>query len=241
MPAYFAVLLLAAAASANPAADPLAAKLQRQTQALLDALVTGDKTVWDDLLVPDILYGSEDGTVKDKAKLLSEVAPLPKEITATIKVTKFQLRPHGDTAIVSWVAEETEGYHGQTIHAAYQEIDTWMSFPAGWKLVAAQVLALRTDPPRVSLAPAELDGYVGIYRLTPEVTYEIRREGNRLVGERKGRAAAPLEAEVRDVFFVPGDNRIRKIFQRGPDGRVTGFVERRESWDIQWKREAGVR
>jgi hypothetical protein len=49
MPASFAVLLLAAAASANPAADPLAAKLQRQTQALLDALVTGDKTVWDDL------------------------------------------------------------------------------------------------------------------------------------------------------------------------------------------------
>src|SRR3954467_932146 len=118
MPASFAVLLLAAAASANPAADPLAAKLQRQTQALLDALVTGDKTAWDDLLVPDILYGSEDGTGKDKAKPLSEVAPLPKGITATIKVTNFQLRRHADTAVVSWVAEETEGYHGQTIHAA---------------------------------------------------------------------------------------------------------------------------
>jgi hypothetical protein len=116
-------------------------------------------------------------------------------------VTKFQLRRHGDTAIVSWVAEETEGYHGQTIHAAYREIDTWMSF--------------RT-----------------------EITYEIRREGNRLVGERKGRGAAPLKAEARDVFFVPGDNRIRKIFQRGADGRVTGFVERRESWDIHWKRAA---
>jgi hypothetical protein len=24
-----------------------------------------------------------------------------------------------------------------------------------------------------------------------------------------------------------------------PNGRVTGFVERRESWDIQWKRAAG--
>ncbi|MFL5292171.1 MAG: DUF4440 domain-containing protein [Myxococcales bacterium] len=236
MRASFAALLLAAAASANPAADRLAAKLERQTQALLDALVSGDKTVWDDLLASDIVYGSEDGAVKDKAKLLSEVAPLPKRITAAIKVTKFRLRPHGHTAIVSWVAEETEGYHGQTIHAAYQEIDTWMSFPTGWKLVAAQVLALRTDPPEVSLAAAELDGYVGVYRLTPEITYEIRREGNHLVGERKRRAAAPLKAEARDVFFVPGDNRIRKIFQRGADGRVTGFVERRESWDIHWKR-----
>src|SRR4051794_9587916 len=156
----FAALLLAAAASANPAADRLAAKLERQTQARLDALVSGD---------------------------------------------------------------------------------TWMSFPTGWKLVAAQVLALRTDPPEVPLAAAELDGYVGVYRLTPEITYEIRREGDHLVGERKGRAAAPLKAEARDVFFVPGDNRIRKIFQRGADGRVTGFVERRESWDIHWKRAAAGR
>ncbi|MFL5423660.1 MAG: hypothetical protein ACJ783_01410, partial [Myxococcales bacterium] len=61
MRASFAALLLAAAASANPAADRLAAKLERQTQALLDALVSGDKTIWDDLLAPDIVYGSEDG------------------------------------------------------------------------------------------------------------------------------------------------------------------------------------
>jgi hypothetical protein len=43
MRASFAALLLAAAASANPAADRLAAKLERQTQALLDALVSGGR------------------------------------------------------------------------------------------------------------------------------------------------------------------------------------------------------
>jgi len=229
-------LLLAAGATASPAPDPLARTLEQKTQALFDALVRGDKTTWDDLLAPDIAYASEDGTIKDKAQLLSEVTPLPKGITARLEVTRFKLHRHGDTAVATYVAEETEGYFGQTIHASYQETDTWISFPAGWKLVASQVLALRTDPPETALTPAQQDAYAGVYRLTPEITYTIRREGNGLVGERKGRAKAPLKAELLDVLFVPGENRIRKIFQRGPDGGVTGFVERRESWDIQWTR-----
>ena len=43
-------------------------------------------------------------------------------------------------------------------------------------------------------------------------------------------------AEAPDVFFVKGDPRIRKIFQRDASGKITGFVERRESWDIAWIR-----
>jgi hypothetical protein len=38
------------------------------------------------------------------------------------------------------------------------------------------------------------------------------------------------------VFFIAGDPRIRKIFQRDVSGQVVGFVERRESWDIVWKK-----
>jgi hypothetical protein len=45
-----------------------------------------------------------------------------------------------------------------------------------------------------------------------------------------------LKAELPDLFFVPGQPRLRKVFQRGPDGRITGFVERRETWDVAWKR-----
>ena len=46
----------------------------------------------------------------------------------------------------------------------------------------------------------------------------------------------PLDVEVRDVLFVPGQPRIRKIFQRDPHGKITGFVDRRESWDLVWKK-----
>ena len=79
-------------------------------------------------------------------------------------------------------------------------------------------------------------GFVGVYELTPEVRYTIRRDGDTLVGQRAGRPEEPIKAEVADLFFVPGKPSLRKVFQRGPDGRITGFVERRESWDIAWKR-----
>jgi hypothetical protein len=45
-----------------------------------------------------------------------------------------------------------------------------------------------------------------------------------------------LKVELADCLFVPGQPRLRKVFQRDANGRVTGFVERRESWDIAWRR-----
>jgi hypothetical protein len=81
-----------------------------------------------------------------------------------------------------------------------------------------------------------MEEYVGRYALTSTITYDIRRQGDGLEGQQNGRKAEPLKLEAPDVLFVPGKPRYRTIFQRGPDGRVTGFAERREAWDLDWKR-----
>jgi hypothetical protein len=65
----------------------------------------------------------------------------------------------------------------------------------------------------------------------------IQWDGKQLVGGRQGREMKPLEVEMRDVLFIPGQPRIRKIFQRDANGKITGFVDRRESWDLLWRRE----
>jgi hypothetical protein len=75
-----------------------------------------------------------------------------------------------------------------------------------------------------------------VYALTPDVTYTIVRTNDGLTGERTGRKPEKLLVEVADSLFVPGRPRLRKIFQRNAEGRITGFVERRESWDIAWRR-----
>lgn len=80
-----------------------------------------------------------------------------------------------------------------------------------------QVLATLIDPPAIALPAAQLDEYAGTYQLTEAIRYPIRRDDEHLIDERTGRPAQELRVEARDVMFVPGQPRSRKIFQR--DGR----------------------
>ena len=214
----------------------IAAVLQKQTQEMMDAIAAGDRTPWTRYVDEAVVYAAEDGTTKSKAQLVEEIRPLPKDIWGKLRVTQFRTALHGKTAVTNYISEEDEGYFGQVIHARYLSTDTWIDTAAGWRLIASQVLALRDDPPEVRPDVARLDEYVGVYALTPDVTYTIRRDGDGLVGTRTGRKTEPLKVELADCLFVPGQPRLRKVFQRDPNGHVTGFVERRESWDIAWHR-----
>ena len=230
------VALGAAAAAADAPTDDVTKVLHRQTQELFDAVTSGDSTVWDRYLAADVTYADEAGARNDKSQLLASIKPLPAEIWGKLEMKDFVVHPHGETAITTYTVDETEGYFGQVIHARYLTTDTWQRGSQGWRLIAGQVLALLEEPPAVELSSARLDEYVGVYALTPKVSYSIRREGKGLTGERIGRPAQTLKAEVADLFFVPGQPRLRKVFLRDAEGRITGFVERRESWDILWKR-----
>jgi ketosteroid isomerase-like protein len=222
-------------ASAAPRED-VAALLQRQTQELMDAISGGKAAVWDKYLDPGLTYTTEEGTIQTKAEMVEGTKPLPAGVSGTIKVIDFKATVHGAVAAATYVSDEHESYHGHQLHCQYRSTDIWQKTPAGWRLIAGQVMALRTDPPSIQLKAALLDEYVGKYTLTPEITYEIRRTATGLEGQQNGRKAEPLLAEAPDDLFVPGKVRYRKIFQRAADGHVTGFAERREAWGIVWTR-----
>jgi len=228
--------VLFSAATATPASEDAGAVLHRQTQELMDAITHGSAAVWDRYLDAKAIYTAEDGTLQTKAQMVEGTKPLPEGVSGNIKVTDFKATVHGPVAITNYVSDEHEDYHGHKLHCQYRTTDTWLKTAAGWRLVAGQVLALRTDPPAVRLGARQAAEYVGRYALTPAITYEIRRQGDGLVGQQSGRQAEPLKAEAPDVLFVPGKTRYRKIFKRAPDGHITGFAERREAWDIDWKR-----
>jgi hypothetical protein len=46
--------------------------------------------------------------------------------------------------------------------------------------------------------------------------------------------------EVCGVFLAPGQPRSRRIFLRDSDGKITGFVDRREGADVRWNKVAAV-
>lgn len=219
-----------------PAPADAAAVLKAQTQEMLDAIAIGDARVWERYLDPRVTYLSESGEIETRASLLEQLKPLPAGITGHITLGRFDVKQFGDVAVVVHVDEESETYFGHELHAQYMTTATWRLGPDGWKLIATQVHASLLDPPAIALPADQLDDYVGTYRLTDAIDYTIRRDGDHLVGERTGRPPQALRVEVRDVLFVPGQPRSRKVFLRDPAGQIARFADRREARDIVWTR-----
>ena len=229
--------LLAGLLSTVSAAADDRALLTQAEQQMADAIASGDARVWDKYLDARVIYAEEDGSYKGKREMLKEIVPLPKGISGTIKVALLRYSEDGDTAVALFRQNEIEHYYGQTIHASYLTETVWKKRAGGWKQIAAQVLAERTDPPAIALPTAALQKFAGTYKLKDsEPKYVLTVVDGKLIGAKNGRKAAEWKAETRDVFFVPGDRRIRRIFRYNTRGNVTGFIERRESWDIVWEK-----
>jgi len=213
--------------------------LRARDQALLDAIVPGDKKVWDDALAPGAVYVDENGAVMNRSEFLQQLQPLPAGASGTLKITTYTAHISEDLATVIHVDDEQEMYHGQKLVARYLTTETWRRDGDQWKLYMVHVYAVPKDPPAITLPAKELEQYVGKYSGGQDLVYVIKFDGQRLVGGRQGSSMKPLDVEVRDVLFVPGQPRIRKIFQRDEHGNITGFVDRRESWDLVWKKVKG--
>jgi hypothetical protein len=132
--------------------------------------------------------------------------------------------------------DEEETYHGQQLTAQYLMTETWQRRDGIWKLLLVHAYSVLKEPKSVVLLAADLDAYTGRYAAAPDLIYTIERETDHLIAQREGRPKVVLKAEVRDVFFVSGQLRTRKIFERDSAGRVTAFVDRREGSDLAWRR-----
>ena len=232
----FALALFSMIATRASAAENVPEILHRQTQELLDAISTGSAAVWDRYLDGDLRYVDEGGRVLTKKQMVEGTKPLPEGVSGTIAVKEFDVAVHGSVAVATYVNDENEDFHGHKLHCQYRTTDTWLKTAKGWRLIAGQVLALRTDPPSVPLSAPLRNEYCGRYALTPTIAYEIRCNRDGLEGQQTGRKAEELRAEATDVLFVPGRPRYRYVFLRGAEGKITGFAQRREAWDLIWKR-----
>jgi hypothetical protein len=220
---------------ATPQAQDVPALLRARTAQLLDAITRGDPSVWEQALDANARVIDENGEVLDRKAMVASVRPLPPGISGAIRPIDFQVTVVGDVATTTYIADEDETFHGAQIHARYRMGETWVRRDGTWKLLSSQVLALRTDPPVVPTTAEQRKAYCGRYTLG-DLTYVVRCETDGLTGGSPGKPSKPLRFETPDVLFVPGEPRLRYLFQRDASGRVTGFLQRRESWDLTWKR-----
>ncbi len=225
--------------AARAQGDPAQTDLRRMTQELLDALAPGNLDPWQRYLDKGFVHMDENGVVRDREALLKEIQPLPAGLVGRIEIDAFQAAIHGNTAVTAYEIQEYLDYFGQPLRSRFRSVDTWLLSAGEWKLVAEHTAAVLKDPPAVRLPRETLDEYEGVYALTDEIQATIRVTDEYLTAERKDRPVVKYSAEFRDVFFAPGQPRIRRIFTRDGEGRVNGFVDRREGEDVRWKRTNG--
>src|ERR1700729_4259179 len=157
------IVLTVLALSATPAFADDRGFITTQMQEMADALVPGDAAVWDKYLDANVIYAEEDDTYKGKAEAITELQPLPKGLGGTIKIELLSYHEEGDVAVALFRQNETEHYFAQTIYAKYLTSTTWKKRADGWRMIAGQVLAERTDPPAIKLPASQIAQYVGTY------------------------------------------------------------------------------
>src|ERR1700739_983618 len=110
-------LVLCPALTAQPSITEK--ELVRRTQELYDSLVSGNQEPWKKYFADDCTFSDEKGRTFDKAKLVADITPLPKGYSGAIKIENVISRIIGNTAVLSYDANETETIFGQELHARY--------------------------------------------------------------------------------------------------------------------------
>jgi hypothetical protein len=233
-----AVFCLLAFLSAASAAEPRAIsqdELVRRSQELFDALVPGNQEPFKKYYADDAIFADEKGRTLDKAALIKDVAPLPKGYSGTIKLVHPQSRIGNGFAVLAYDLDETETIFGQELHARYHETNTWAYRNGTWQIIASQAHRYYEDPAVGAADPTQFDAYVGTYELSPGVTMEVTREGNRLFAQRSGRKREELFPEVPGLFFRK-DVEGRRLFRKDANGKIDALIDRRNNEDIVWKK-----
>jgi len=209
-------------------------ELVRRTQELYDAVASANQAPWKKYFADDCIFADEKGRVFDKSKLVADITPLPVGYSGTIKIENAQSRIIGNTAILSYDADETETIFGQKLKARYHVTDTWLQRNDNWQIIASQAHRYYEDPAIGTADSKKFADYIGTYELAPGQTRSIIAEGDKLFVERNGKKEQLLP-ETSEIFFRKGiEGRI--LFRYASTGKVDTLIDRRNNEDVIWRK-----
>ncbi|PYJ64604.1 MAG: hypothetical protein DME76_19580 [Verrucomicrobia bacterium] len=209
-------------------------ELVRRTQELYDAIGSGNRAPWKKYFADDCVFADEKGRVFDKPKLIADITGLPAGYSGTIKIENPQSRIIGNTAILSYDADETETIFGQNLKARYHITDTWLQRNGNWQIIASQAHRYYEDPAVGKADPKKFADYIGTYELAPGQTRSVIAEGDKLFVERNGKKEQLLP-ETSEIFFRKGvEGRI--LFRCNTNGKVDALIDRRNNEDVIWRK-----
>jgi hypothetical protein len=184
-------------------------ELVRRTQELYDSIVPGNQTPWKKYFADDCTFSDEKGRTLDKTKLVADITPFPKGYSGAIKIDNVISRIIGDTAVLSYDANETETIFGQNLRARYHVTDTWLRRDGKWEIIASQAHRYYEDPAIGKADEKKFPDYIGTYELAPGQRRTVTAENGKLFIDRNGKKEELLP-ESGGLFF-PSFAEIRMV------------------------------
>ena len=228
-----AMVLLAGIFSVSAFAQDSCGFLHQQTQAFSDAGQRGDGAAMAKMLDPDVIFFNETGDKATRTDLAGATPPAAGASIRTITTSDWDCKVHGDVAVTSFIDVLEQGNPSEL---RFRSVETWRKEGAVWKMIGSETLSLQQDPDPVMLDGKALDEYAGTYEAGASMKFTFARKGDELVASLNGGVGTAQKAQVRDIFFTPGHGATPKVFQRGDNGKITGFIYLRGKNSIVFKR-----
>ena len=229
------------AAGSVHAAAPDTAWFQQHTQALYDAVTSGDPKPWDEDIAQDCIYTSEDGLTQDKTGLLKTIVPLPKGLSGGIKIEELQVRQAAGAVVTHYIINEWEDVFAQHLHTKYVNTDTWAPRDGQWRIVATQSTVVPRDEDPVPVDSKSYAAVVGSYSFDPagKRVYKVFVRGGKLFGGKDEQSASELIPLSPLVYFQAGSIHTM-IFVADAHGAVTEAREIHKYNELAYKRLAAA-
>jgi hypothetical protein len=187
------------------------------------------------LLAPNVIFFNETGEKATRADMASATPPAAGALIRAITTTDWDCKVYGDVAVTSFIDVLEQGKPSEM---KFRSVETWRKEGAAWKMIGSETLTLQQDPDPAVLDGKVLDEYAGSYESGTSMKFTFAHKDGDLVASLNGGAETAQKAQARDIFFSPGHGATPKVFQRGADGKIIGFIYLRGKGSIVFKRVA---
>jgi ketosteroid isomerase-like protein len=228
----FAIALLASVLSFPAFAQDSCGLLHKRTQAFSEAGQRGDGAAMAKMLDPDVVFFNETGERASRSDMASATPSPAGAPIRTITTTDWGCKVFGDVAVTTFIDVLEQGKAGEM---KFRSVETWRKEGVAWKMIGSETLTLQQDPDPVVLDGKALEEYAGSYEAGANMKFTFARKGDDLVASLNSNAETVQKAQARDIFFTPGHGATPKVFQRGDDGKITGFIYLRGKNSIVFK------
>jgi hypothetical protein len=225
------------ALTAAGAAPDSKAWFEQRTQALFDALTSGDKAIWDQTLDRGCVITTEDGEVEGKEKFLTDLKPLPKGFSGRIKIRDLTLQDFGNTAVVQYWMDEWEDIFDQQLRTTYVETDSYHRSAKTWQIVAMQTTVVPRDLEPLTTDSSAWPALIGEYHFPgdAQIRYRVFARDGQLFGGRDEKSATSLIPLAPLVFHQKGSIHFI-IFVKDAAGVVTEVREIHKYNEVRMQR-----